>query len=406
VYIYSIHSTMNPRTSILDLFSTFAYFEGDRFRCWLTEAKLQRSIQRCIAAQADRSEGLWSIYWFQQWQRQDSPLAETHLFAYLQEPCYWVSQKMARRMQTSQYTLADYFQMANIDISRVLNGFAVDRGSSLKSYASLVLENALKDTLRQRQAVDICSDWALLRKWSKKRVREVLDRVGVVEPEASEYQLAWFCFKTLYTPNDSGGERSATPTPALWQEIADFYNVQQQSQLAVPGVTISSTQIEVRLTKLGRWLRDYLYPTVNSLNLPKLGDEAGEFQDDLSDDDGLTLLDVAIEREEITHRTAQQSQLQTILIQAVADLAPELQEILQLFYQQGLSQQELASNLKLSQPTVSRRLKKAEESLLQALLAWIESQLNQFPDPTVLKSISTTLRECLIVHYTNSTVVN
>jgi RNA polymerase sigma factor (sigma-70 family) len=397
---------MNPRTSILDLFSTFAYLEGDNFRRWATDARLLRSIQRCIAAQADRSEGLWSIYWFQQWQSQDSPLAETHLFAYLQEPCYWVSQQMARRVQTSQYTLADYFQIANIDVRRVLNGFAVDRGSSLKSYASLVLTNALKDTLRQRQAVDICSDWALLRKWSKKRVREVLDRVGVVEPEASEYQLAWFCFKTLYAPNDRGGERSATPTPALWQEIADFYNVQRQSQLAVSGETILPTQIEARLTKLGRWLRDYLYPTVNSLNRPKLGDEAGEFQDDLSDDAGLTLLDVAIEREEITHRTAQQSQLQTILIQAVADLAPELQEILQLFYQQGLSQQELASHLKLSQPTVSRRLKKAEESLLQALLAWIESQLNQFPDPNVLKSISTTLREWLIVHYTNSTVVN
>jgi RNA polymerase sigma factor (sigma-70 family) len=397
---------MNPRTSILDLFSTFAYLEGDNFRRWATDARLRRSIQSCIAAQADRSEGLWSIYWFQQWQSQDSPLAETHLFAYLQEPCYWVSQQMARRVQTSQYTLADYFQIANIDVRRVLNGFAVDRGSSLKSYASLVLTNALKDTLRQRQAVDICSDWALLRKWSKKRVREVLDRVGVVEPEASEYQLAWFCFKTLYAPNDRGGERSATPTPALWQEIADFYNVQRQSQLAVSGETILPTQIEARLTKLGRWLRDYLYPTVNSLNRPKLGDEAGEFQDDLSDDDGLTLLDVAIEREEITHRTAQQSQLQTILTQAVADLAPELQEILQLFYQQGLSQQELASHLKLSQPTVSRRLKKAEESLLQALLAWIESQLNQFPDPNVLKSISTTLREWLIVHYTNSTVVN
>jgi RNA polymerase sigma factor (sigma-70 family) len=397
---------MNPRTSILDLFSTFAYLEGDNFRRWATDARLRRSIQSCIAAQADRSEGLWSIYWFQQWQSQDSPLAETHLFAYLQEPCYWVSQQMARRVQTSQYTLADYFQIANTDVRRVLNGFAVDRGSSLKSYASLVLTNALKDTLRQRQTVDICSDWALLRKWSKKRVREVLDRVGVVEPEASQYQLAWFCFKTLYTPNDSGGDRSATPTPALWQEIADFYNAQRQSQLAVPGATISPTQIEGRLTKLGRWLRDYLYPTVNSLNRPKLGDEAGEFQDDLSDDAGLTLLDVAIEREEITHRTAQQSQLQTILTQAVADLAPELQEILQLFYQQGLSQQELASHLKLSQPTVSRRLKKAEESLLQALLVWIESQLNQFPDPNVLKSISTTLREWLIVHYTNSTVVN
>jgi RNA polymerase sigma factor (sigma-70 family) len=400
--ILCIHAAMNPRTSILDLFSTFAFLEGDNFRRWAIEARLRRSIQGCVASQGNRSEGLWSLYWFQRWQSQETPLAESHLFAYLQEPCYWVSQQMARRLQTSQYTLADYFQIANTDIRRVLNGFALDRGTSLKSYASLVLTNALKDHLRQRQAVDICSDWALLRKWSKKRVIEVLDRVGIAEPEAAQYQLAWFCFKTLSTPNESGGDRSSTPDSAMWIEIANFYNSQRQSQLAVPGASFTPAQIEVRLTKLGRWLREYLYPAVNSLNRSKPGEETGEVQDDLSDDAGATLLDIAIEREEITQRTTQQLQLQTILTQALADLAPELQEILQLFYQQGLSQQELASHLKSSQPTVSRRLKKAEENLLNALLTWIESQLNQFPDPTVLKSISTTLREWLIVHYANS----
>jgi RNA polymerase sigma factor (sigma-70 family) len=392
---------MNPRTSILDLFSTFVYLEGDDFRRWVADARLRRSIQKCVAAQDDRSEGLWSIYWFKRWQSQDSPVAESHLFAYLQEPCYWVSQQMARRVTTIQYTLADYFQIANIDLRRVLNGFEIDRGSSLKSYASLVLTNALKDNLRQRQAVDICSDWALLRKWSKKRVSEVLDRVGIAEPEAAQYRLAWFCFKTLDTPTESGGERNA-PDPAMWQEIADFYNSQRASQLVVPGASFTPAQIELRLTKLGRWLRDYLYPTMNSLNRPKSGEEHGEFQDDLSDDAGGSLLDLAIEREEISQRTAERSQLQTILTQALQDLPSELQEILQLFYQQGLSQQELASYLKLSQPTVSRRLKKAEENLLRALLAWIESQLNQFPDPIVLKSISTTLREWLSVHYANS----
>jgi RNA polymerase sigma factor (sigma-70 family) len=392
---------MNPRTSILDLFSTFAYLEGDNFRRWATDGRLRGSIKRCVAANDDRSEGLWSVYWFQQWQSQTSPLAEPHLFAYLQEPCYWISQQMARRMQTSQYTLADYFQMTNIDIRRVLNSYELDRGSSLKSYASLLLTNALKDHLRQRQAVDICSDWALLRKWSKKRVREVLDRVGITEPEASQYQLAWFCFKTLYVPNDRTEDKSSNPNPALWQEVADFYHTQRQSQLVVPGATLTPAQIEARLTKLGRWLREYLYPTIDSINRTKPGEDTGEVQDNLSDDTGVTLLDLAIEREEITQRSTQQLKLQTILTQAVTNLPPELQEILQLFYQQGLSQQELASQLKLSQPTVSRRLKKAEENLLQALLTWIESQLNQFPDPNVLKNISATLREWLTVHYAN-----
>jgi RNA polymerase sigma factor (sigma-70 family) len=389
---------MNPRTSILDLFSTFARVEEDNFGHWVIDPRLRRSIERCVAAEADRSEGLWSLYWFQQWQDRASPVAESHLFAYLQEPCYWVSRAMARRVQSSQYSLGDYFQLANIDIRRVLSSFSPER-SSLKSYASMVLENALKDHLRQRQEVDICNDWALLRKWSKKRVMEVLDRVGITEMESSQYQLAWFCFKTLSAPSSNGGEKYANPDAAIWQEIADFYN-SQRNQLLEPG-SITPTQIEVKLTKLGRWLRDYLYPKVGSLNHPKSGDEPGEILEDLPNDDGATLLDIMIQLQEIIHRNNQQSQLQTILTQGLTDLTLELQEILQLFYQQRLSQQELAIQLKLSQSTVSRRLKRAEASLLGTLLAWVESQLNQFPDPIVVKDMSATLREWLTVHYAN-----
>jgi RNA polymerase sigma factor (sigma-70 family) len=393
---------MNPRTTIFNLFSTFIELEGDNFRRWATDVKLRQNIRMYMTSQADQSERLCVLYWFQQWQSQASPLAEPHLVAYLQEPCYWVSQQMAQRVRTDKYTLADYFQITNIDIRRVLGSFAADRGSNLKSYASLVLTNALKDNLRQRQAVDICSDWALLRKWSKKRINEVLDRLGMTASESAQYQLAWFCFKTLYTPNDSTGEKSTTPNATHWQEIANFYNVQRLSQLVSPNVALSPNQIELKLGQLARWLRDYLYPSVNSLNRPKLGEEMGEFQDDLSNDCGATLLDITIEQEEITQRTTQQLQLQNILMKSLADLMPELQEVLQLFYQQHLSQQELAIHLNLSQPTVSRRLKKAEENLLQSLLVWIEPQLNQFPNPNVLKSISMTLREWLTVHYANS----
>jgi RNA polymerase sigma factor (sigma-70 family) len=403
---------MITRNSTEDLFSTFAYLEGDNFQRWVTDAKLRRSIQHCLASQAknpthnkDLKESWWSIYWFSQWQGQASPLAEPHLFAYLQEPCYWVSHQMARRMQasqsTGQLTVADYFQITNIDIRRVLGSFGPDRGSSLKSYASLVLTNALKDHLRQRQAVDICSNWALLRKWSKKRVKEVLDRVGIAEPEAAQYLLAWFCFKTIYTTENSG-DKAANPDTAIWQEIADFYRSQQSTQLPTPGLTLSPSQIEERLTKLGRWLRDYLYPSIDSLNRPQAGEDTGEVQDNLANDAGVSLLDTAIEQEEFDQRHHQQLQLQNLLNQAITALTPELQEILQLFYQQGLSQQELAKHLKLSQPTVSRRLKKAEENLLGTLIAWIESHLNQFPDPNVLKSISATLREWLAVYYANS----
>jgi DNA-directed RNA polymerase specialized sigma24 family protein len=129
--------------------------------------------------------------------------------------------------------------------------------------------------------------------------------------------------------------------------------------------------------------------------------------DDLTDPSfSQNLLDQELEREEIEQRTSQKGQLQAILTKALEDLEPDLQEILRLFYQQKMSQQDLASHLQLSQPTVSRRIKKAEEKLLGTLLDWRQSQLNQFPDPNELKDISIGLREWLAMYYDSPTPQN
>lgn len=390
---------MYPRNRSIDLFSTFARLEDDRFRQWIADPRLVRSMQRLLPdpAQPATDEKVWAIYWHQQWLKH--PLAPSHLTAYLQEPCFWVAQELTRRLSNPQYTLADYFQIANGEVPRVFKSFAADRGSSLKTYAKLVLTNALKDMLRQRQSADVCSDWALLRKVSKKRIGEVLLHRGVVEPDAAQYQFAWFCFKTLYIPPESHGSQLPPPDSRLWQEIVALYNTKRQDQLVVPSAALTAAQIETRLTKLAQWSRAYLYPTIDSLNRSKPEQGTGEIQDDLTDANSESLLDAAINREEIAARIAQQSQLQTVLTQALAKLTPDLQEILKLFYRDGLSQQELSSHLQLSQPTISRRIKTAEAQLLTALVAWIEAQLNKFPDPNELKVISTTLREWITEYY-------
>jgi RNA polymerase sigma factor (sigma-70 family) len=391
---------MHPRTQPLDLFSTFAMLEGDYFRKWIAEPRLRRSMETSLAQSNEpvQSEAVWSIYWYRQWQTPNSRWAESHLTAYLQESCYWVARNLVQRLNSNQYTVADCFQIANSEVRRVLQHFSPDRGSSLKSYSSLVLGNILKDMLRQRQTADICSDWSLLRKVSKKRVKDVLSSTGVVEPEAAQYQFAWVCFQTLYVPSDDGG---ALPQPdaQLWNAIANLYNSRRLGQLTVAGNSLTAEQIESRLHKLSRWIRAYLYPDVGSLNRPKPGQEVGELQDDLSDSDSQDLLDRAIEQEETAQRSTQKGQLQQVLTDALTKLEPELQEFLRLFYQQKLSQQELASHLQLSQPTVSRRMKKAEEKMLGAILDWRQSQLNQFPDPNELKSISNALREWLMMYY-------
>jgi RNA polymerase sigma factor (sigma-70 family) len=392
---------MESRTQILDMFSTFAFLEGDYFRRWVSDPRLRRSMEKSTASIATptQTDKFWSVYWYKKWQSQSHCLAESHLTAYLQETCYWAAQQISQRSSISQYTFGDYFQITNSEIQRVLKSFSSDRGSTLKSYASLVLSNVLKETLRRRQAAEICSDWSLLYRTSKKRIRDVLVHSGIAEPELSQYQLLWFCFTTQYVPFGSTGELSQQLDAHLWRQITDLYNTKRQGQLSVTGAELSPEQIETRLAHLGRWIRNYLYPTIDSLNRLKPSQEGGEIQDDLFDPTSQNLVDLAIEVEDCTQRTIHQSKLQSVLEKAIELLDPEYKEILRLFYQDQLSQLELADRLKVSQPTVSRRMKKAEEQLLSALLVWVQSALNEFPDPNTLKVISSTLREWLNTYY-------
>jgi RNA polymerase sigma factor (sigma-70 family) len=410
---------MRSRDTILDLFSTFAFLEGDRVRQWLPDHRLRRDMQKCLAdanaPDAGVSEKTWSLYWYKNWQsHQESlasspptakpviPPAQQHLAAYLQEPCYWTAQKTAQRFPALEFTLADYFQLISSETARVLKGFDPNFGTNLKSYAPIVLTNILKDHLRQRRAIDVCSDWSLLRKMSQKRITEVLNHAGVGSGELEQYNFAWICFKTISVPTQSPTtdlDKTSQPEANMWVAIADLYNSKRHQQLAQSAAQLSPTQLEARLTKLTRWIREYLYPTVDSLNRVKPGQEQGEIQDSLADPIAPSLLEAAIEAENCQERQQQQSQLQDTLAQALTELDETAQTILRLFYQENLSQQELADRMAMSQPTVSRRLKKAEEALLTKLIDSVKGRMNKLPEPSELKHISIALKEWLIFYY-------
>jgi RNA polymerase sigma factor (sigma-70 family) len=330
------------------------------------------------------------------------PTGQQHLAAYLQESCYWTAQKTAARFSQLEFTLADYFQLISSETGRVLKGFNPNFGTNLKSYAPIVLTNYLKDYLRQRRAIDVCSDWSLLRKTSQKRITEVLSQAGIGANELEEYQFAWVCFKTIAVPSqnpDGAVEKLTQPEMQQWGAITDLYNSKRHQQLSSTAAKLTAEQIEVRLTKLTRWIRAYLYPTVDSLNKTKPGQEQGEIQDSLADPVATSLLEAAIENEAQQERQQQRSQLHTRLAAGLAELDETAQKILRLFYQENLSQQELADRMAMSQPTVSRRLKKAEEALLAKLLDSVRSEVNKLPDPSELKQVSLALKEWLTFYY-------
>ena len=117
--------------------------------------------------------------------------------------------------------------------------------------------------------------------------------------------------------------------------------------------------------------------------------------------EGPSLLDEIIAQEEQQNRDAQQAQISTVLIAAIAQIDASGQQLLQLYYGQGLTQQQMATQLGVKQYTVSRRLTKARESLLLTLAQWSRDTLHISLNSDVLKDISTVLEEWLQSYYSH-----
>ncbi|MDZ8104897.1 MAG: sigma-70 family RNA polymerase sigma factor [Nostoc sp. DedQUE12a] len=395
---------MRPRQEITEMFSTFVQLESDKFSKWLIDVKLRRNIQNRIESSPEfsNSENLWAVYWHKRWLEQSDYLARMHLSAYLQEPIYWTAKKTIAKFSNSQYSLADYFQIANSEIETILKSFNPEKGSSLKAYATMAIPSRLKDILRQRKEADICTNWALLRKVSKKQFLEALDKAGLSPTIIAQYRLAWTCFKELYVQNQPGGTK-ALPEPErqLWEAIVNLYNQERQSQLTQPSPQCTREKIEQWLTQAAIYVRTYLYPPVSSLNLVVSEYDATITLDllDLSSD---SLIAEMIAQEDAQDQQNQQSQIQVVLLKALQKLEVKTQEILKLYYQQGLTQPEIVQRLQISQPTVSRRLIKARESLLTTLLEWSQQTFNISVTSNLVKDMSIALEEWLEVQYGKS----
>ncbi len=394
---------MRPRQSLVDQFSAFLQLEADRVSGWVSDARLKRSMERCVAAQpAPTGEEFWALYWHRAWRNQPSLLAEGHLSAYVQEACYWAVQHIIRRRDSGQAQIADYFQIAIAELPKILKACDPEQRASLKTYSQVAFGNVIRDALRRQQELDICNDWALLLKLSRKRLFEALTAAGLPTPTITTYLLAWSCFETGYLASKTAKNRQLQrPDAATWAAIADLYNRewQQQQPTAVPE---NAATLEKWLLYCAKRARVYLYPAVASLNAPKAGYESGEWQDDLPAGTDDSLLSSLIGQEERVHRQEQHQQISTILTTALAKIDAQALEILQLYYRQGLPQREIAQQLGMQQYTVSRRLTKARETLLLALTHWSQETLHISPTSDVVSSISAILEEWLQSYYNSS----
>jgi RNA polymerase sigma factor (sigma-70 family) len=395
---------MRTRQTIVELFSTFLQFNGDLAKGWIGDPKLRRSIESSLQNNPDREKGdlaenYWALYWHKMWQEGEERhrrLAAEHLNAYLQETCYWTAKKMTASF--TQQPLADLFQTAIVGIEKILRGFNAQHGVNLTKYASFTFSSVIKDSLRQRKEVDICSNWALLHKVSQKRLVESLANQGLKEQPIACYILAWKCFNAVYAPAEARSSRKlGEPDSTTWAEIARLYNSQRQTQLSPQAPTTTPEALQRWLTVCGNAVRSYLYPKQVSADASKPGQDSGSFLEDIPSGDGDSLMAAIIEREE--ERLDERRQIGSVLIEAIDKLDSQAQKILQFYYGANFTQQQIAKELDIKQYTVSRRLTSHRQALLLDLAKWAQGTMHYSLTPDVINGMSTILEEWLQNHF-------
>jgi RNA polymerase sigma factor (sigma-70 family) len=392
---------MLPRQDTVKIFSTFIQFDGDHFDRWATDNRLYRSMKQSLAKiPQESSENFWMLYWHQIWLEQPQSLAREHLAAYLQEICFWSSSKTINGFSSTQYTITDCFQVAIAGLDKVLQGFDRQRGFYLKSYASITFSNLIRESLRQKKEIDICSDWSLLRKLSQKRMTEALTEAGLPTAVVETYILAWNCFKTIYVPDRATSTRQLKkPESKVWLAIANLYNRERQTQLSSTANTATAENIEQWMLISARAARAYLFPNVSSINLPKPGHDSGEIIDSIVGEVDDSLLTEMIVEEEFQQRHQQQTDINQFLTATLKNLSSEEQKLLELYYSLELKQAEIAQELDTQQYTVSRKLSRVRKALLKALAKWSQETMHISLTSDILENISSLLEEWLANYY-------
>ncbi len=419
---------MPSRRNLVEQFSTFLQFEGDRPRPWLADPRLRRSMERRLESQkAQQEENFWALYWHKQWLKhrpkesadkltvQLNPtqqLPQNHLAAFVQDGCYWAAHKTVTRFKNLPYGLSDCFQLAISQFNKILKGFDSAYGSDFATYANAAFASLIRETLRQRNEVDICTDWGLLRKLSKKRLTEALLLQGLGETTTQSYVLTWQGFKLHYVPHQATGTRKLTkPDGETLAKIAAYYKAQKREQLSPDHPDANAEDIETWLLTTAKAARQYLYPTQVSVNAQRAGQET-EFIDSLPETNELSPMDSLVEIEAQTERQQQRQALGDVLAQLLGELDDDARKLLGFYYRDGLTQQEMAKALDIKQYTVSRKLSRIRQGMVKKLAAWSAEQMSSAdvdnlhtgPDLDLLSTVSSVLDEWLQQHFsTNAT---
>ncbi|MDJ0520385.1 MAG: hypothetical protein QNJ74_30410 [Trichodesmium sp. MO_231.B1] len=104
---------------------------------------------------------------------------------------------------------------------------------------------------------------------------------------------------------------------------------------------------------------------------------------------------IAVNHPEKEIETEEKQQIVSICLYEFAKLPPESQKLIQLFYGFGISQTEMKEIFGLQQFQISRKIKRSEKKLLEALVTWSKANLEITPNEGIIKEQNQALKEWL-----------
>ncbi|BAQ64163.1 sigma-70 family RNA polymerase sigma factor [Geminocystis sp. NIES-3709] len=261
---------MQKRTNLVTQFSSFLCLKEESsslITYWKNTPELERNMELLIKQQIIPSEEDIVAQEFLQWlKKEQDNFKYRHLVAYLQESCFFATQKVYQRLRSywDLFTWQDYFQWANLLVSspiQLLSNYDTQFKSKLTTYARNKLENQLIDQAYLYMGWDRASDWGLLRKLSITNQRKCLQQIGgLKDNNLEQYLFVWQCFNLIYRSKGIG-QNKMLPSPSQTQfiQVSNEYNfLISNKEKFLPSLT--SSECEKILLKCVNFARQYCNP--------------------------------------------------------------------------------------------------------------------------------------------------
>lgn len=375
---------MIRRQTLIEQFSTFILWtENNHFSTWRSDPRLQRNMSKQLEQHPTFTTHQWTAFWQTKWQDSTNrnltvpaQLSKAHLYAYLQEPCHQAARNIWQTHQnySKEYTIPDYFHFGVLKFDKLILDFNPQLNPDLEKHAFHLLKWRITDTLRERHKTWGYTTWGLLLHRSKTCVKKALIRHGISGDLLANCLLAWECYVETYkiTKNKRDGSIQQ-PTDDDWLKIVVAYN--------------SVSDLQKDIVELKTWISYCCKAVSIYISLPStsgstpIEDGNKDLESSLKDESQLELLELdshlSVDYQQLHQKICfwLEAELERLDI-VKARLNPNAQQMLELYYRQGIKQTDIAQQLGINQATVARNLHKIKELLTNQFLKWTLDNLD------------------------------